>query len=196
MATERFFVPLQWSRFYGPLLACCLLAACASVPTVRSDYDHTANFAVYKTFGYASPLGTDVDGYSTLITQRLKAATRQELESRGYRYSDTHPDLLLNFSGRLAEKIRVSQAPAPLGYYAYRADYYGTWPAYAYQTWVDQYKEGTLNIDIVDAARRQLVWEGVAIGRVTDEQLANPEPAIRRAVAEIFTKYPFRSGGS
>jgi hypothetical protein len=184
---------LKWS---SSCFLAILLAACASSPTIRSDYDHTANFTGYRTFGYISPLGTDVRGYSTLITQRLKAATQRELESRGYQYSDAHPDLLINFSARLADKVRVSETPAPIGYYGYRrAAYYGTWNAYAYETWVDQYKEGTLNIDIVDGSRQQLVWEGVAIGRVADEDLANPEPAISRAVAEIFAKYPFRAGG-
>ena len=43
-----------------------LLAACASGPTVKGDYDHQADFAQYRTFGYMSPLGTDKAGYSTL----------------------------------------------------------------------------------------------------------------------------------
>ena len=38
------------------------LAACSTGPQVRADYDHSANFSAYKTFGYVTPLGTDVDG--------------------------------------------------------------------------------------------------------------------------------------
>ena len=48
-----------------------LLAACASGPTVKSDYDHQADFAQYRTFGYMTPLGTDKAGYNTLLTERL-----------------------------------------------------------------------------------------------------------------------------
>jgi len=41
--------------------------------------------------------------------------------------------------------------------------------------------------------RKQLVWEGVAVGRVTDDKLANPEPAIDKAVADIFAKYTYHA---
>ena len=47
------------------VLLTTLLTACTSGPQVRSDFDHSANFASYKTFAFVSPLGTDVDGYST-----------------------------------------------------------------------------------------------------------------------------------
>jgi hypothetical protein len=172
------------------------LAACSTGPQVRADYDHSANFSAYKTFGYVTPLGTDVDGYSSLITLRLKSATQRELEARGYRYTDSNPDLLVNFSAKLQDKIDVQPVMTPpIGYYSYRAAaYYGAWPAYGFQNNVDQYTQGTLNIDLVDAARKQLVWEGVAVGRVTSEKLANPAPAIDTAVKEIFTKYPYHAG--
>ena len=186
-------------KLFGTLaigLLATALAGCSTGPQVRADYDHSTNFALYRTFGYITPLGTDVDGYSTLITQRLKAATQRELEARGYRYDDAHPDLLVNFSAKLENKIDVQPVMAPpVGYYGYRAAaFYGAWPAYGFQNNVDQYTQGTLNIDLVDAARKQLVWEGVAVGRVTNDKLANPAPAIDNAVKEIFAKYPYRAG--
>jgi hypothetical protein len=78
-----------------------------------------------------------------------------------------------------------------MGYYGYRSGFYGGWGGY--YTNVDQYTEGTLNIDLVDAKHRQLVWEGVAVGRVTEKHRENREAAINTAVAEIFKKFPFRS---
>ena len=176
-------------------LPCLLLflAACATGPTIESNYDHGVNFAAYRTFGYFSPLGTDKSGYATLVTQTLKAATRREMEARGYTYSDSNPDLLLNFNGKLARQVEVSQIPMgpPMGYYGYRGGFYGGWGGY--YTNVDQYTEGTLNIDLVDAQRRQLVWEGVAIGRVTEKHRETREAAINAAVAEIFKKFPFHA---
>ena len=117
------------------------------------------------------------------------------MEARGYRYTESDPDLLVNFSARLAKKVQVDPLTSQqIGYYSYRrVGVYKTWPSYAYQNNVDEYTEGTLNIDLVDAKRKQLVWEGVAVGRVTDDKLANPEPAIDKAVAEIFTKYTYRA---
>jgi hypothetical protein len=76
------------------------------------------------------------------------------------------------------------------GYYGYRAGMYSAWPAYADQTTVTQYKEGTLNIDVVDVARKQLVWEGVVTESVTQKTLDNIQLAIDTAVAAAFAKYP------
>jgi hypothetical protein len=55
------------------------------------------------------------------------------------------------------------------------------------------YKVGTANVDIVDAKRRQLIWEGVAEGRLTREVMENPQPAIESVVAELFSRYPGRA---
>jgi len=178
-------------------LAClaALVAGCASGPTVRAEFDPQADFTRYATFGFADPLGTDRAGYQTMVSQYLKAAGRRELESRGFRYSETAPELLVNFNAQLNEKLRVSTLPymGPaygMGYYGYRGGLYGAWPMYRDETIVTPYNEGTLNIDIVDRARRQMIWEGVTIGTVTEKSLENVRAAIDAAVAAAFTKFP------
>ena len=173
-----------------PMILALAASACATGPEIRANYDHSADFSAYRTFGYFDKPGTDKAGYESLVTQTLKSATRREMEARGYTYAATDPDLLLNFNGRLARHTKVTQYAAPM-YYGYRVGY-GGWGGY--QTYVDQYTEGTLNVDIVDAGRKQLVWEGVAIGRVSDEQRQNREATLSAAVAELFAKYPFRAG--
>lgn len=171
-----------------------LLAACSTAPTIRSDYDHNADFAQYRSFGFMSPLGTDKAGYSTLLTERLKTATRGQMEMRGYRYTEQAPDLLINFNAKLQEKTQVTPAP-PMGpYYGYRTGFYGGWPGYAWGSDVYQYTEGTLNIDLIDARRKQLVWEGVSVGEVDDPSAAAAAQQVEANVAQIFQRYPFREG--
>lgn len=179
------------------VLAGWMLASCATSPVSKTaaDYDRSADFSVYRTFGFFETLGTDAAGYESLVTQTLKSAARREMEARGYTYAETGADLLINFNAKLAQQTRISQTPAPPVYYGYRRGFYGGWSGYGYDTRVDQYVEGTLNIDIVDARRKQLVWEGVAVGRVTEKVRQDREAAINAAVAEIFAKYPFRAGG-
>jgi hypothetical protein len=172
-----------------------LLAGCASGPVANADYDRTADFTSYKTFGFASPLGTDRSGYQTVLSQHLKTATQREMEARGMRLDAGAPQLLVNFSANLSDKLRVTSTPTMgvgvgRGYYGYRAGMYSAWPAYADQTTVTQYKEGTLNIDVVDVARKQLVWEGVVTESVTQQTLDNVQAAIDAAVAAAFAKYP------
>ena len=182
-----------------PVVAASLLAlaGCASAPDVRVDYDRTADFTRYKTFGFASPLGTDRGGYQSVVSQHLKAATQREMEARGMRLDANAPELLVNFSATLSDKLRVTTAPTMAtgvgmgrGYYGYRTGMYTAWPMYADQTVVTQYKEGTLNVDVVDAARKQLVWESVVSDSVTQKMLDNVQAAIDAAVAAAFAKYP------
>lgn len=178
--------------------ACLLvLAGCASGPEVNVKVDGTADFALYKTFGFVSPLGTDRNGYQSIVSQHLKAATQRELESRGMMLDDKSPQLLINFNGQLSEKMRVTTMPTMTtgvgmgrGYYGYRGGMYGAWPMYVDQTTVTPYTEGTLNIDVVDAARKQLVWEGLVTSSVTQKTLDNVQPALDAAVAAAFAKYP------
>ena len=126
------------------------LGGCASGPDVRVDYDRTADFTAYKTFGFASPLGTDRGGYQSIVSQHLKAATQREMQARGMRLDPAAPQLLVNFSATLSDKLLVTRMPSMslgVGYYSYRGGLYSTWPLYADQSTVSQYKEGTLNID-------------------------------------------------
>jgi hypothetical protein len=179
--------------------ALLVLGACASAPEVRADFDRTADFSRYTTFGFASPLGTDRDGYQSIVSQHLKEATTREMQARGLRLDTSAPQLLVNFNATLNDKLRVSSAPTVTmgvgmggrrGYYGYRAGMYSAWPMYSDPTTVTQYKEGTLNIDVVDAARKQLVWEGVVTDSVTHKTIDNVQAAIDTAVAAAFAKYP------
>jgi len=176
-----------------------LLAGCATGPSLRSDYDRSADFASYRSYDFATELGTDRAGYSTIITSHFKRAVSRELEARGYRRSESDPDLLVNFFAAIQERTSVRSTPAAtfgVGYYGYRYGLYTAWPAYPRDVRTVTYKTGTANVDIIDAERKQLVWEGIAEGRVTDEALQNPGAAIETVVAELFEQFPARAGAA
>jgi hypothetical protein len=122
----------------------------------------------------------------------LKVAVAQELEVRGMAYSAS-PDILVNFYIHTKEKIRTRSVPTTSAYYGYRAPYYNTWGGYGgYETQIDQYTEGTLNIDMVDANSKKLVWEGFISGRVTQKKLRELEKTIDNAVHAIMKGYPIQ----
>lgn len=169
-----------------------LLVGCASKPNIYSNQDPSADFGKYKTFGFQQVLGTDGDQYASLASQYLKAATVREMTARGYRES-ANPDLIVNFEINTEEKIRTTQTPTAGGYYGYRG--YGAWGGYTgYETRVTQYTEGTVNLDLVDASKQQLVWEGVIVGKVTDEVRDNLQEVCEAVVTEIFENYPYVAG--
>lgn len=178
------------------MTAIALLYGCASSgPTIRADANPTTDFTRYRTFGYFDPLATDKGEYASILTTRLKQATRRELESRGYVYTESNPDLLVNFYANTREKQYVSSAPTPSPYFGYRAGYYDPWAGWGVtygtpdvQTYYRT--EGTLTIDLVDAAQKQLAWQGSASGTITDEVRDNIGAAVDAAVTQIFARYP------
>ena len=176
-----------------------LLASCASKPTIESDYDHTIDFGQYKTYGFFNPMGIENPNYSSIYGSIFRDAISKEMESRGYVQSD-NPDLLLNVSGRLQEKTKVTTTSDPYmggGYYGYRRGAYGAWGGYGYgtSTHVSQYTEGTVNVDMVDRAQRRMVWEGVAVGRVQEKKTSEETRTnIYAGIQEMFSGYPFSAG--
>lgn len=179
------------------LAASVLLSACASGPDIRSDYDRSVDFSGFKTYGFFNPMGIENPNYSTIYGSVFREAISREMESRGYVMSDD-PDLLLNVSARLEDKTKVTtySDPYPMGYYGYRRGYYDPWMGYGYgtSTHVSQYTEGTVNVDMVDARAKRMIWEGVAVGRLKEGR-SNDEirQAISDGVASMFVNYPFRA---
>lgn len=188
--------PFRW-LLAALLLA--LLAACATGPRISSDFDPRANFSAYRTFAFYSPLAIEREGYASLVSGRMKAAARAEMEARGYRYSETDPDLWLNINAYMQQRTDVSTIPDVdyAYYYSYRYRGYVAVPYWHDRTTVHRYTEGTMNVDLVDAKRNALVWEGIAVGRVKRNQdAAARDAAIDATFRDIFAQYPHRAGGT
>jgi hypothetical protein len=166
-----------------------LLGACSSGPAIRADAAPGVDLSAYRTFGFLAPLATDGAGYSTLLTARLKDATRRELEARGITFAESGAQALVNFNVNVQQRTDVQSAPGS-GYYGYRRGMYVGWSGYPYDVETIHYDVGTLAIDVVDAAKKQLVWQGTAEGRISDSAKENPGPAIDNVVAEIFVLFP------
>ena len=186
--------PFRW-LLAALLLA--LLAACATGPRISSDSDPRADFSAYRTFAFYSPLAIEREGYASLVSGRMKAAARAEMEARGYRYSEDDPDLWLNINAYMQRRTDVSTIPEVdyAYYYSYRYRGYVAMPYWRDRTTVHRYTEGTMNVDLVDAGRNALVWEGIATGRATRNQdAASRDAAIDSTIAAIFAQFPHTAG--
>jgi hypothetical protein len=176
------------------LLMLAFLGACASGPRIVTNAAPGFDVTQYRTFGFLDPLSTDRNGMRTIESQELIAATARELEARGLSRDDANPDMHVNFMIATREKIESRPTAGPSMYYG-RARY-GTWGGYGMgmgvgtTTEVVQRTEGTLSIDLIDADRKELVWEGSATARVTDEIRENRRAVINSAVSEIFAQFP------
>jgi hypothetical protein len=168
---------------------CSCMAACSSGPKIRVDGDPSVDLASYKTFGFFEHLATDKQNYSTMITSRLKDATRRELIKRGYQEDTTSPQLLVNFSTNVETRTEVHSSPSA-GFYGYRSGVYGAWGTYPQDVYTTNYQQGTLVLDLVDAQKKQLVWQGLAEAKLSKKDIENPSATIDSVIAGIFEKYP------
>ena len=176
----------------GSLLGLLAMTGCASGPTIRSNVDQSVDFTRFQTFGFMQPLSTDREGFQSFISRDLMAAAERELVALGLKRTDTNPDLLVNFSANLDQRLRVTQTPqtSASAFGTHRRGFYSTWPSY--RTEVRQYTKGTFVVDVVDASRMQLVWEGVAAQRITQSRADNIGPVIDQAMQEVFAQFPTR----
>lgn len=180
-ATFRILIPV----------AAALLAACAApTPTIRSQTEPGTNFSAYQTFGFFDELPGQQAPYESFVDKHIKDAIATEMQARGYR-REVNGQLLINYHRQRTDKVKVTQTTAPTGFYGYRRGFY-TWGGAAVTTDVQNYREGTLIIDVVDGAAKKLLWESVAVGRVTEDMLENPEAVIDSAVKQMFLEFPGR----
>ncbi len=173
------------------------LAGCESGPDIRADYDKAADFSQYRTYNFLAASGAGSDAKS-LATQILQTAASREMESRGYTKAD-NADLLINFKGKIEEKIDIESTPAPMygAGYGYRGWYGAPYGAYGYggsEVSTHRYNVGTLVMDVVDRKKQQVVFQGGLEDVVSKKDLENREALLTGAVTTIFAKYPARAG--
>jgi len=178
-------------------LSALMLAGCESGPQVRTISEPGANLSIYRTYSFAAQPGTNRGGNVTPLTTFFETAIAREMNARGYQQVDSGGDLLINFNAQVTEKADIQSTPAPgpyygsYGYYGYRG---GLYAGSELQT--VRYKVGTANVDVVDAKRKVVVWEGIAERELTDEVMKNPQPAIDNTVTKMFSQFPGRAAPS
>jgi len=173
-----------------PLVVLFIVSSCASV-RVSSDYDKEIDFSQYKTFAFYKK-GIDKVDISDLDKRRILRAIETDLLAKGFTKS-TKPDVLVNIFTKSREKINVYNNNY-LGWYPW---YYGGFSHYgmgfnsgAYNN-VSRSTEGTLFIDLIDANKKELAWQGMGTGALaSSKNISKKEERIKEFVTEILAKYP------
>ncbi len=169
------------------VLLLLVVTSCVSV-RVASDYDKNANFNNYKTFAFFRT-GIDKAEISDLDKRRILHAIEVELLAKGFTKSE-NPDLLISIFTKSREKINIyNNGYGPYGYgYGWGwSPYY--WGHNYYGNNVTTSTEGTLYIDLIDAKKKELVWQGMGTGYLTKNMDKKIE-RIKEFVAKIMEKYP------
>jgi hypothetical protein len=138
--------------------------------SVNTDFDPTADFTTYKTYGWASFAEGEVPGPAD---KRLMSAVDGQMQAKGYELVEEGGDLVLRYQTGVQEKIYVDNMRYGYGW--------GTTDVY-------QYEQGTLVLDMIDMAEREIVWKGTAKAAI-DSSRPNPEK-LQEAVARLFAHFP------
>ena len=167
-----------------PVFLLLAVASCSSIK-VYSDYDNKVDFSQYKTYAFHKN-GIDKVEISELDKKRILNAIDSELSKKGMVKSQ-NPDLLINIFTKERERIDVNQYNAGFGYgwgYGWNPYFWG-----GRSTSVISSTEGTLYIDLIDAKKKELVWQGMGTGFLT-QNMDKKEARIAEFVTEIMAKYP------
>jgi hypothetical protein len=178
-------------KFIQVLFVSCLLLLLACEPSLKvtSDYDKSVNFQQYKTFKMVS-LDQQHQTISQLNQNRIINAIRNEMMKKGFQESD-NPDMVLAAVIILKDMQSVT---ANTNYYGYGGMYrpyaWGGGMATGYTTYnVQNYKDGSLIIDVADAKTKQLLWEGIG-NKEIDKPASDPDKAIADAITSIMANFP------
>jgi hypothetical protein len=172
---------MRITLFSGLAVSLLIAAGCASRPDIRLDKSPSLDAGVYRTFAFFEPVSTDKSQYTTIVSGHLKKAAREELERRNYVYDEKNPDLRVNFSLAVVDRQELRSTPV--------GGVVGTRLGLSELDTVS-YRQGTLSVDLVDAHKKELVWQGVAEGRLSRKSIEQPDSTIDKVLSEMFASFP------
>lgn len=174
------------NKFYNlPILVVLTLfiTSCSSVRVI-ADYDKQVNFDNYQTFAFYKT-GIDKAEISDLDKRRILKAIESELLAKGFTKSE-NPDLLVSIIASSREKIDVyNNFYGPGWGWGWNPYFYGNYNTVSTST------EGVLYIDLIDANKKELIWQGQGVGYLSvSNNIDKKEARIKEFVNTILEKYP------
>src|SRR5690606_15146848 len=172
-----------------PIVVVLFASSCSSV-RVLSDYDKEVNLNSFKTYAFYKT-GIDRAQISDLDKKRILKAIDTEMSARGYVKSE-NPDMLLSIFTKEREQVDIYNN---FGWGAGLGWGWG-WSPWAWGPgWggnnVSTRTEGSLYIDIIDAKKKELVWQGRGVGTLNNiRNMEKKEKRIQEFVSEILEAYP------
>ena len=150
---------------------------------VKTDFDHQANFTQYKTYSWQ-----EIKPANSLWDSRIKSAVDAQLAARGWSQVESGGDVSI-------VAIKATQTQRSLqtfydgmgGGWGWRR--FGGGGFGEATTTEQDYKDGTLVVDMYDAKTKQLIWRGSAEDTLSNKAAKN-EKNLDKGVAKMFKKFP------
>ncbi len=151
---------------------------------VRVDFDHRNDFSRYQTYRWAGPVTGD--DLNQLMQERVVGFIEEALSARRLKRVQTGGDLVIsaNVSVHREDVWTTFSNSTGFGWDA-------GWGSAISTTTVQPIFRGTLTVDVVDARRKQLVFQGVSTSSLSSRPARNTK-RLAKSVNGIFEKYPPR----
>jgi hypothetical protein len=172
-------------------------AACSNIKVSTNEMPGAAQTAAaYRTYAWLPTKARDESHNNPFVEGQLKQAVERDLTAKGYRKvaRNDNPDFLIGWHVTTQEKTQVEAINPYWGYgwgpaFGPPGAYGGAWGPGG--TYVTEYEQGTLILDVVDAKSNALVWRGTAKANLG----ANPtgedaQKKINQATDKILAKFP------
>ena len=148
---------------------------------VKTDFDHQANFSQYKTYSWQ-----EIKPANSLWTARIKSAVDAQLAAKGWTKVESGGDVaVVAIATSHTERTLQTFYDGMGGGWRWRG-FGGVGEA---TTTEQDYKEGTLVVDMYDAKTKQLIWRGSSQDTVSNNTQKN-EKNLDKGVAKMFKKFP------
>jgi len=148
---------------------------------VKTDFDHQANFAQYKTYSWQQ-----ITPANSLWDARIKSAVDGQLAAKGWTQVESGGDVAI-----VAIKTTQTQRSLQTFYDGMGGGW--RWRGFGGMgeatTTEQDYKEGTLVVDLYDAKTKQLIWRGSSEDTLSDKEAKN-EKNLDKGVAKMFKGFP------
>jgi Tfp pilus assembly protein PilW len=146
---------------------------------VQTDFDHHTNFSQYKTYSWQ-----EIKPPNSLWDTRIKKAVDAQLSAKGWTQVNSGSDVAI-------VAIKTTQTQRTLHtFYDNYGDFGGVGES---DTTKQDYKDGTLVVDLFDARTKQLIWRGSAEDMLSNKAEKN-EKNLDKGVAKMFKDFPPGSG--
>jgi hypothetical protein len=160
---------------------------------VKSDYDKQTDFSKFKTYSFAGWEKESNEKISELNQKRILDALVAEFEARGIKHVESNGDAKITLFVVVESKIATTAYTTYNGSMGYRGRW-GWGMGYGYATTnytQDDYKEGTLVIDMYSEQSKDLIWQGV-VTTTLEEKAEKMEKSINKNIGKLMKKYPVK----
>lgn len=175
------------------LLTALAVGGCSSGMQVSEDWNPNIDFSAYQSFALLEEEEPRPES-QRLFAARVVAAIESVMQEKGLRMTQSDPDLLIAWDAATEGKMSVSTYGTSYGggYGRYRRGRGGWGGGVSYSsTSVNEWTEGSLVIEIIDARIEELVFSASAQAKLNENQ--SPEERtenVNRAIAKILDKFP------